>query len=93
MPAGGAASRANQKTALAAVIHEKQVDPALGDILRQLEMEIELQVRVGVVLASTARSFGGGDQVARPRRYRGEKFGGGGGGWFVGVAGWRAGEG
>lgn len=47
MPAGGAASRANQKTALAAVIHEKQVDPALGDILRQLEMEIEQQVRVG----------------------------------------------
>ena len=30
----------------------------------------------------------GGDQVARPRRYRGEKFGGGGGG---GLWGWRAG--
>eukprot|EP00903_Cladosiphon_okamuranus_P009155 g8748.t1 len=43
MPAGGAASRANQKTALAAVIHEKQVDPALGDLLRQLQIEIEKQ--------------------------------------------------
>ncbi|CAM9896079.1 unnamed protein product [Ectocarpus sp. 6 AP-2014] len=41
MPAGGAASRANQKTALAAVIHEKKVDAGLGDLLRQLQEEQE----------------------------------------------------
>ncbi len=44
MPAGGAGSRANQKTALAAVIHEKQVDPSLGEILRQLETQQQVSV-------------------------------------------------
>lgn len=61
MPAGGAASRANQKTALAAVIHEKQVDPSLGDLLRQLETEMGQQVRVLVGYVWVGR---GG--VARP---------------------------
>ena len=42
MPAGGAASRANQKTALAGIIHEKKVDQTLGELLKQLE---EGQVR------------------------------------------------
>lgn len=47
MPAGGAASRANQKTALAAVIHEKKVDAGLGDLLRQLQEEQEVRAVVG----------------------------------------------
>ncbi|CAM9486448.1 unnamed protein product [Ascophyllum nodosum] len=37
MPPGGAASRANQKAALAGVIHEKKVDEGLGEVLRRLE--------------------------------------------------------
>lgn len=54
MPTGGAASRANQKTALAAVIHEKQVDPGLGDLLRQLEAQQKVRARHGRAAAAAA---------------------------------------
>lgn len=57
MPAGGAASRANQKTALAAVIHEKKVDAGLGDLLRQLQEEQEVRVVL---------RWGGGGRLAMP---------------------------
>lgn len=46
MPTGGASSRANQKTALAAVIHEKKVDAGLGDLLRKLQEEQEVRAVV-----------------------------------------------
>lgn len=37
MPSGGAAFRAHQKTALAGVLHEKKIDPGLGDLLHKLQ--------------------------------------------------------
>lgn len=37
MPSGGAGARANQKTAIAGIIHDKKIDPALGDLLRRLD--------------------------------------------------------
>ncbi|CAM9329111.1 unnamed protein product [Ectocarpus sp. 4 AP-2014] len=63
MPAGGAASRANQKTALAAVIHEKKVDTGLGDLLRQLQEEqkgeaaSELSVHEAAVVRDAVRDY------------------------------------
>ncbi|CAM9851048.1 unnamed protein product [Ectocarpus sp. 12 AP-2014] len=65
MPAGGAASRANQKTALAAVIHEKKVDAGLGDLLRQLQEEqkgegeaaSELSVHEAAVVRDAVRDY------------------------------------
>lgn len=37
LPPGAGDARANQKAALAGVIHEKQVDPALGDLITRLK--------------------------------------------------------
>lgn len=59
MPVGGAASRANHKAALAAVVHEKKVDPDLGDLLRELQERGGDQVsptyiRPAVVVVTTA---------------------------------------
>lgn len=63
MPAGGAASRGNQKTALAGIIHEKKVDVELGDLLGQLKAE-------GQVCFYASRFFGahtGGAFACVPR--------------------------
>ncbi len=37
LPSGAGNARANQKAALAGVLHEKQIDPALGDLINRLK--------------------------------------------------------
>ena len=63
MPVGGAASRANQKTALAGILHEKKVDQSLGDLLEKLEGE-----QVGALLCPPAAAVRG----VRGARVRGK---------------------
>lgn len=62
MPPGGAAARANQKTALAGILHEKKVDPRLGDVLRKLEEEgyqsgRDLTVQEAAVVRDALRDY------------------------------------
>ncbi|KAL4523019.1 hypothetical protein Ndes2526B_g07832 [Nannochloris sp. 'desiccata'] len=37
LPSGAGEARANQKAALAGVLHEKQIDPAIGDLINRLK--------------------------------------------------------
>lgn len=59
MPAGGAAGRANQSAALAAVIHQRSTDPALGELISVCEADADLQAspRDAANIRETRRDF------------------------------------
>ncbi len=57
MPPAGAASRAEQSSAMAGIIHERRTDPKLGDLIAACESDAELMADAESPAARNVREF------------------------------------